>query len=74
MKSTFQTKLTLLQQRRRKTKVAHETLNREKAAFKDTEIKSAQDAVQRYSEEANRWRKEAEMNKAASDSYKRMLE
>jgi hypothetical protein len=54
--------------------VAHESLTREKDAFKDTEIKSAQDAVRRYSEEANRWRKEAEMNKAASDSYKRMLE
>ncbi|CAD6582136.1 MAG: hypothetical protein CYPHOPRED_001846 [Cyphobasidiales sp. Tagirdzhanova-0007] len=60
--------------RRRKTKAAHADLLREKDAFKDKEIQTHQSAVQRYAEEATKWRKEAEMNKAASDSYKRMLE
>lgn len=61
-------------QQRRKAKVAHDQLLREKDAFKDKELQTHQASIQRFSDDASRWRKEAEMNRAASDSYKRLLE
>lgn len=61
-------------QRRRKAKEAQEALTREKDAFKEREIATSQAAVQRYMEEMEKWKKEAEINRAASDEYKRLLE
>ncbi|KAK9900157.1 hypothetical protein P389DRAFT_8667 [Cystobasidium minutum MCA 4210] len=59
---------------RRKAKQAEETLIREKDAFKEREIATQQAAVQRYMEEMEKWKKEAEINRAASDEYKRLLD
>lgn len=47
---------------------------REKEAFKEREIATSQAAVQRYMQEMEKWKKEAEINRAASDEYKRLLE
>lgn len=49
-------------------------LVREKDAFKEREIATHQAAVQRYMDEMEKWKKEAEINRAASDEYKRLLE
>lgn len=59
---------------RRKAKEAQESLLREKEAFKEREIATSQAAVQRYMEEMENWKKQAEINRAASDEYKRLLE
>jgi hypothetical protein len=47
---------------------------REKDAFKEREIATHQAAAQRYADEVGKWRKEAEINRAVSDEYKRLLE
>ena len=47
---------------------------REKEAFKEREIATSHAAVQRYMEEMEKWKKEAKINRAASDEYKRLLE
>ncbi|KAL7007451.1 hypothetical protein EMMF5_002915 [Cystobasidiomycetes sp. EMM_F5] len=59
---------------RRKTRTAHEELLREKDAFKEKEILTHQAASRRFSDEAEQWRKQAELNRAASDNYKRLLD